>query len=1535
MTEAPVEAREGDYAVQVHVIEARDLKGRGQGDMSDPVVSVQVFGHTQHTDIKHNALSPAFDQVLYFHKKHVQPDEIHTEKIRIAVLDANTFSRNVLIGAFDFDIARIYYSDNHEIFRSWVALTDTSGTHQGIQGYLKLSITVLGPGDKQHIHDEHEVEDENDIVIMPPSIEQKGYLMKVKLYSVCDLPQMDEGLIGEKCDPYIVVEFGGRSNKSNKRKGQNANFLEEIQIPVNEPIMSDVVKISLWDFDNVAKDDLIATTTLSYKKIKSGEYKQPMWLNFYGAPEGMKLHYSEKMNKGFVEGSFFRGKLLVDISIEPSEIPKPGIESIPVLPENKFPVLINYTIQCDVYQVLEIPKGKWSVELAVGNHYFSTKEIEAAQGVLKYYSSLEQQKGVFNLQMLLPENVNFCPDVYLYLSKSKKRVCYYRFSFQKLLDFGWKSGPQWFPFKEDKAIDGLDSDEFPGILLAGIRAGRSDQCPQSVAPEARPFLSGIISEEEETDEKNSSITSGVSELNLRKLSDPLSVGNLKITVLEGKDLPAADSNGFSDPFVKVSVMKESWKTRVVKRTLNPVWNESQEFKDVHISTEVSFQVYDDDLLRKSLLGSAQVALSEISKEKPGDDFVVESWFLIGSEKSRNAKIKLRFEFAFHSIERASQLNARPSKKVSVKKFFVSAPADVQKGAEYFGQPVLSQYQLRAHIYQARELLAADLSGSSDPYIVIRCAGQFAKTNVREKTLNPVYYVTKTLNVQLPTPLSLAPDVSIVVYDKDVIGKDEPIGRVSIPIRIVQQMNPGLEQLEPQWFKLQDVSGNFCGGAILMSLQLLPVEMSGQSIPSLEPKCVPMFIEIAALGLRNLNSTFGVHKPRIEFELPNGKKFMTHPSAKPSAHNPNMLEILEIPINIPLDPKFAPTLNVQIIDYILGGFIKRRIGTSSLLLENFMSKDDEKSSSGNDSVPVNHEDLKKEIESEEKKRSNTLNEEQKDKTLQGNISHSHDEFEGQAHDNDTAPILVNVKNSGNPSLAIDPSGKAEFEMISLKSPSKVDDHEQVAVEILEEKDAKVEQDGLKKNEQSAKSEFASCEWGEKLLRDEEDVPTYRRERKNVDSELESSVNMKPFDEISLYTGKAKLGSLSRSVGTFKGLIKLTDTKESPKSIDVSEFMTPKDLFVRLYILQGKHLTPLDSNGKSDPYLKVSIGKHKVNLRSSYKINTLDPEFYESFEFPVQIPGASSLKIEVWDWDGLGDDLIGETTIDIEDRWFSKEWRSLEKKPIEWRTLLNPSSSISQGKIELWVDIMDSASAKLNPMINISPPPKEPWELRVIVWQCKEVTIKDEITQQNDLYITGLLDSPGQKKKRTDTHLRSKKGKGSFNWRMKYQVELPMKNPRFNIQVWDMDIFSANDFICEATLNLSSLSQKAFKVKDRTKLIKDGSDRIWISDFRHPNEPGKSQGQVEVSFELLPSSLLSQLPAGEGRSDPNMNPILPPPEGRLEWMSMFLNPAKLLRELLGDRLYYKLCCILFIGLLVTLIAFFAPTFFSNLLSRIIVK
>ena len=42
---------------------------------------------------------------------------------------------------------------DHELYRMWVAMTDTTDETQAVNGYLKITINVLGPGDKPPVHD--------------------------------------------------------------------------------------------------------------------------------------------------------------------------------------------------------------------------------------------------------------------------------------------------------------------------------------------------------------------------------------------------------------------------------------------------------------------------------------------------------------------------------------------------------------------------------------------------------------------------------------------------------------------------------------------------------------------------------------------------------------------------------------------------------------------------------------------------------------------------------------------------------------------------------------------------------------------------------------------------------------------------------------------------------------------------------------------------------------------------------------------------------------------------------------------------------------------------------------------------------------------------------------------------------------------------------------------------------------------------------------------------------------------------------------
>lgn len=55
---------------------------------------------------------------------------------------------------------------------------------------------------------------------------------------------------------------------------------------------------------------------------------------------------------------------------------------------------------------------------------------------------------------------------------------------------------------------------------------------------------------------------------------------LAVTVFEGKDLPAMDRNGMSDPYVKLCMLpegKQKFETKIIRNSLNPKFNETFAF----------------------------------------------------------------------------------------------------------------------------------------------------------------------------------------------------------------------------------------------------------------------------------------------------------------------------------------------------------------------------------------------------------------------------------------------------------------------------------------------------------------------------------------------------------------------------------------------------------------------------------------------------------------------------------------------------------------------------------------------------------------------------------------------------------------------------------------------------------------------------------------------------------------------------------------------------------------------------------------------
>jgi hypothetical protein len=117
------------------------------------------------------------------------------------------------------------------------------------------------------------------------------------------------------------------------------------------------------------------------------------------------------------------------------------------------------------------------------------------------------------------------------------------------------------------------------------------------------------------------------------------MGNLRVDVLDAQELPSADSNGKSDPYVKFELNGvDIFKTKVQKKTLNPAWNE---YFEVPVTSRTAAKliatVWDYDFADKpDRLGATFVNLEQL------DPFKAQEIKLMLDGKSGMLRLRLLF-----------------------------------------------------------------------------------------------------------------------------------------------------------------------------------------------------------------------------------------------------------------------------------------------------------------------------------------------------------------------------------------------------------------------------------------------------------------------------------------------------------------------------------------------------------------------------------------------------------------------------------------------------------------------------------------------------------------------------------------------------------------------------------------------------------------------------------------------------------------------------------------------------------------------------
>lgn len=166
------------------------------------------------TDYKSGQLNPVFNEMLFFEFNDLKTEDLETGMITVRLFDHDMIGSNNLLGQFNVDLSYIYrMNKNHELYRMWVAMTDVTDETQEINGFLKLTINVLGPGDKPPVHDatKENYKDKKDHgksnLFAPGRVKLSGHIIKFGIYRAEHLAPLD--LQENSVDPYVKVSFAG------------------------------------------------------------------------------------------------------------------------------------------------------------------------------------------------------------------------------------------------------------------------------------------------------------------------------------------------------------------------------------------------------------------------------------------------------------------------------------------------------------------------------------------------------------------------------------------------------------------------------------------------------------------------------------------------------------------------------------------------------------------------------------------------------------------------------------------------------------------------------------------------------------------------------------------------------------------------------------------------------------------------------------------------------------------------------------------------------------------------------------------------------------------------------------------------------------------------------------------------------------------------------------------------------------------------------------------------------------------------------
>ncbi|XP_019126713.2 otoferlin isoform X4 [Larimichthys crocea] len=1387
----PSSGRPVDYQISITVIEARQLIGLNM----DPVVCVEIGDDKKYTSMKESTNCPYYNEYFVF-DFHVPPDVMFDKIIKLSVIHSKNLLRSgTLVGTFKMDVGTVYSQPEHQFYHKWASLSDPDDITAGCKGYIKCDIAVVGKGDNIKTPHKANETDEDDIegnLLLPEGIpaERQWARFYVKIYRAEGLPKMNTSImanvkkafIGENrdlVDPYVQVQFAGQKGKTSVQKSSYEPIWNE-QIVFTElfPPLCKRIKVQIRDSDKV-NDVAIGTHFIDLRKISNEGDKGflptlgPAWANMYGSTRQYTLmDEHQDLNEGLGEGVSFRARLLLSIAVEILDTTSPEIlSSTEVQVEGVSNISESATGKIDEFFLFgsfleatmidrKIGDKTISFEITIGNYGNQIDGVSKPPSARKKKKDGENEEEESELIQNSSEDeadedgdlvsISTTPLMkpvitdrnYFHLPYFEKKPCVYIKS--------------WWQDQRRRLYNSNMMDKIADKLEEGLNDVQEIIKTEKAFPERR--LRGVLEE--------------------------LSIGCSRFVTLANKDVNQAGRTKLDRERLK-SCMREmdsmgqqakQIRTQVKKNTVRDKLKLVQNFlqKLRFLADEPQHSIPDvfiwmmsnNKRIAYARVPSKDILYSIVDEEMGKDCGKVKAVFLKLPGKKGfgpagwtvQAKLELYLWLGLNK-QRKDFLNGLPNgfEEIKAAKMGPGLHAVPPVSLVYNMKQV---FQLRAHMYQARSLFAADSSGLSDPFARVFFSTHSQVTEVLSETLCPTWDQLLVFDdVELFGEASELRDdppiIVIEIYDQDTVGKAEFIGRTfAKPTIKMCDEHYGPPRFPPQLEYYQIYRGNCTAGELLAAFELLQIGQGGRAdLPPLEgptdsergpilpvplgirPVLSRYRIEVLFWGLRDIKriNLAQVDRPRVDIECAGrGVQSVLIQNYK---KNPNFSTLVKwFEVDLPENELLHPPLNIRVVDcrafgrYILVGShavtsLRRFIyttpdknsnnwATAAKLMNGYMVLTNGGShpcsspslSSRTLSRPAGEIIVNMDMEPSVRKMDTVVKlDATSDAVVKVDMTEEESDKEkkkkkkkkkGGAEEEDETDERV-----------LDWWSKYFASIETLKETLRAQEAAQAEAEEREDLEIAAESADIKSDDLLMKGSKTKERSKEKKSSKEKkkgqatDGSEKRPVKAKVDEllvynkELESEYG--DFEDwlhtFNLYRGKAGDDDEhalddDRIVGRFKGSLCMYKlplseeiTREAGFDPNMGMFQSiphndPINVLVRVYVVRATDLHPADINGKADPYVVIKLGRSEVKDKENYISKQLNPVFGKSFDIEATFPMESMLTVSVYDWDLVGtDDLIGETKIDLENRFYSK-----------YRATCGISSSYSVHGYNIWRD-----------------------------------------------------------------------------------------------------------------------------------------------------------------------------------------------------------------------------------------------------------